>query len=72
MQTVYRVSPIGFLIEAFGQEEDFTQPQPGRKSRDLVRLHGKEKKRKKKIEAGGELNCMSRGLGCDDKAAAGK
>lgn len=23
-----------------------------------------------KIEAGGELNCMSRGLGCDDKAAA--
>ena len=25
-----------------------------------------------KIEAGGELNCMSRGLGCDDKAAAGK
>lgn len=26
----------------------------------------------KKIEARGELNCMSRGLGCDDKAAAGK
>lgn len=25
-----------------------------------------------KIEAGGELNCMSRGLGCDYKAAAGK
>lgn len=26
----------------------------------------------KKIEAGGELNCMSRGSECDDKAAAGK
>ena len=35
--------PIGFLIEAFGQEEDFTQPQSGRKSRDLVRLHGKNR-----------------------------
>lgn len=58
--------PLGLLIVAFGQEEDFTQSQLGRKSRDLVRFRGK------KIEAGCDLNCMSRGLGCDDKAATGK
>lgn len=43
MQTVYCVFPPGFLIVALGQDEDFTQSQSGRKSRDLVRLHGKNR-----------------------------
>lgn len=44
MQTIYCVFPPRFLKVAFGQEGDFTQSQSGRKSRDLVRLHGKKSK----------------------------
>lgn len=54
-----------FLIVAFGQEGDCAVSIGGENQEILLASV-------EKIEAGGELNCMSRGLGCDDKAAAGK
>lgn len=58
--------PPGCLIVAFGQRGRLYTVSIGEKIKRSCSPSWK------KIEAGGELNCMSRGLGCDDKAAAGK
>lgn len=61
------IFPPALFSSFWGKSETLHSLNRWRKSRDLVRLSWE-----KKIEAGGELNCMSRGSGCDDKAAAGK
>lgn len=66
MQTVYCVFSPRFLNSGFWARGRLYTVSIGEKIKRSCSPSWK------KIEAGGELNCMSRGLGCDDKAAAGK
>lgn len=65
-QIVHCLPSIGSLNRSFwAVQEGFPHSETGEKIKRSCSPPWK-----KKIEAGGELNCMSRDFGCDDKAAA--
>lgn len=66
MQTVYSVFSTSFVNSGFWARGRLYTVSIGEKIKRSCSPSWK------KIEAGGELNCTRRGLGCDDKAAAGK